>query len=166
MLDKEYREWLGRSDFTDVMNRRAEELYDVVEAEPDEDGLIECPLLPLRDMVMFTHMVTPLFVGREKSLAAINAAQANGQIVLAVTQISSEVEDPGPDDWYPVGVELAVGRTLRMPDNSTSVLAQVRRRVQLVLTLPSQPYYVANARVSEQPTPPPLQTEPSTLSAS
>src|SRR5258708_19929238 len=110
MLDKEYREWLGRSDFTDVMNRRAEELYDVVEAEPDEDGLIECPLLPLRDMVMFPHMVTPLFVGREKSLAAINAAQTNGQIVLAVTQISSAVEDPGPDDCYPPRLHLPLRR--------------------------------------------------------
>ena len=147
MLDKEYREWLARSEFTDVMNRRTEELYDVVEAEPDEDGLIECPLLPLRDMVMFPHMVTPLFVGREKSLAAINAAQAKNQTLLAVTQISSEVEDPGPDDWYPVGVELAVGRTLRMPDNSTSVLAQGRRRVQIVRIVRSEPYYVAKARV-------------------
>ncbi len=159
MLDKEYREWLARSEFPDAMNRRAEELYDVVEAEPDEDGLIECPLLPLRDTVMFPHMVTPFFVGREKSLAAINAAQTRNQTLLAVTQISSEVEDPGPDDWYPVGVEVAVGRTLRMPDNSTSVLAQGRRRVQIVRIVRTKPYYVAKARVVEEPTGKPRETE-------
>src|SRR5579859_4923345 len=106
MLDKEYREWLVRNEFSDVMNRRAEELYDVTEAEPDEDGLIECPLIPLRDMVLFPHMVTPLFVGREKSMAAIGAAQAAGRTLLAVTQISPDAEDPGPDEWYPVGVEI------------------------------------------------------------
>jgi ATP-dependent Lon protease len=159
MLEKEYREWLVRSEFGDVMNRRAEELYDVVEAEPDDDGLIECPLLPLRDMVMFPHMVTPLFVGREKSLAAINAAQATNQTLLAVTQISPDVEDPGPDDWYPVGVEVAVGRTLRMPDNSTSVLAQGRRRVQIVRITRTDPYYVAKARVVDEPTGKPRETE-------
>jgi ATP-dependent Lon protease len=159
MLDKEYREWLGRSEFTDVMNHRAEELYDVVEAEPDEDGLIECPLLPLRDMVMFPHMVTPLFVGREKSLAAINAAQAASQTLLAVTQISPDVEDPGPDDWYPVGVEVAVGRTLRMPDSSTSVLAQGRRRVRIVSIVRTEPYYVAKARLVDEPTGKPRETE-------
>jgi ATP-dependent Lon protease len=159
MLDKEYREWLVRNEFSDVMNRRAEELYDVTEAEPDEDGLIECPLIPLRDMVLFPHMVTPLFVGREKSMAAISAAQAAGRTLLAVTQISPDAEDPGPDEWYPVGVELAVGRTLRMPDNSTSVLAQGRRRVQIVRVVRSEPYYVVKARLVDEPTGKPRETE-------
>jgi ATP-dependent Lon protease len=159
MFEKEYREWLVRSEFAEAMSRRAEELYDVTEAEPDDDGLIECPLLPLRDMVMFPHMVTPLFVGREKSLAAINAAQGAGQTLLAVTQINPEVEDPGPDDWYPVGVEVAVGRTLRMPDNSTSVLSQGRRRIQVVAVTRAEPYYIAKARVIEEPTGKPRETE-------
>ena len=159
MVEREYREWLARSEFADSMGRRAEELYDVAEAEPDDDGLIECPLLPLRDMVMFPHMVTPLFVGREKSLAAINAAQSANKTLLAVTQMNPDVEDPGPDDWYSVGVELAVGRTLRMPDNSTSVLAQGRRRIQIVAVTRSEPYYVAKARVLDEPVGKPRETE-------
>ncbi len=141
------------------MSRRTEELYDITEAEPDDDGLIECPLLPLRDMVMFPHMVTPLFVGREKSLAAITAAQASGKTLLAVTQINPEVEDPGTEDWYAVGVEVAVGRMLRMPDNSTSVLAQGRRRIQVVAITQAEPYYVAKARIIDEPTGRPRETE-------
>jgi ATP-dependent Lon protease len=156
---KEYREWLVRSEFAEAMSRRAEELYDIVEAEPDDDGLIECPLLPLRDMVMFPHMVTPLFVGREKSLAAIHAAQAGNQTLLAVTQLDPDQEDPGPADWYPVGVEVAVGRMLRMPDNSTSVLAQGRRRVQIVSVTQTEPYFRARARIVEEPAGKPRETE-------
>ena len=159
MLEKEYREWLVRSEFADSMGRRAEELYDIAEAEPDDDGLIECPLLPLREMVMFPHMVTPLFVGREKSLAAIHAAQAANRTLLAVTQINPDVEDPGANDWFPVGVEVAVGRMLRMPDNSSSVLAQGRRRVQIISISQSEPYYIAKARVVEEPTGKPRETE-------
>jgi ATP-dependent Lon protease len=159
MIEKEYREWLVRSEFADAMGRRAEELYDIVEADPDENGLIECALLPLRDMVMYPHMVTPLFVGREKSLAAIRSAQAGNRTLLAVTQINAETEDPGPDDWYPVGVEIAVGRMLRMPDNSTSVLAQGRRRIEIVSVIQTEPYYTARARVIEEPTGKPRETE-------
>ena len=148
-----------RSEFAEAMSRRAEELYDITEAEPDDDGLIECPLLPLRDMVMFPHMVTPLFVGREKSLAAINAAHANNQTLLAVSQINADVEEPGVDDWYPVGVEVAVGRMLRMPDSSTSVLAQGRRRIQIVSITQIEPYFIARARVIEEPVGKPRETE-------
>ncbi|MCC7359342.1 MAG: endopeptidase La [Anaerolineales bacterium] len=157
--DHEYREWLARPDYAETMSRRAEELYDIGEAEPDDDGLIELPLLPLRDMVMYPHMVTPLFVGREKSLAAIRAAQAANQTLLAVTQTDPQVEDPGPDDWHTVGLELAVGRMLRMPDSTTSVLAQGRRRVQVVAVTKTEPYYRAKARVIEEPTGKPRETE-------
>ncbi len=159
MFERNDRERLVRSDFAEAMSRRAEELYDVVEALPDDDGLIECPLLPLRDMVMFPHMVTPLFVGREKSLAAINAAHAANQTLLAVTQINPEIEDPGPDDWHTVGVELAAGRMLRMPDNSTSVLAQGRRRIEIVAVTQVEPFYRAKARVVDEPTGKPRETE-------
>jgi len=159
MFDKEYRAMLFRSDFTEAMSRRAEELYDLPEAEPDDDGLIECALLPLRDMVMFPHMVTPLFVGREKSMAAISAANAENATLIAVTQTNPEVEDPTPQDWYTVGVEVAVGRMLRMPDGSTSVLAQGRRRVEIVEVTRTEPYYVVRARPVYEPTDKPRETE-------
>jgi ATP-dependent Lon protease len=157
--DTEYREWLIQSELAEAMSRRAEELYDVLEAEADDDGLIELPLLPLRDIVMFPHMVTPLFVGREKSLAAIQAAHARNQTLITVTQRNPEIEDPGPDDWHAVGTEVAVGRALRMPDSSTSVLGQGRRRVQVVSVARREPYFVAKARPLPDPTDKPRETE-------
>jgi ATP-dependent Lon protease len=159
MFEREFREWLTRSEFAEAMNQQAEELYDMVEAEPDDDGLIECPLLPLRDMVMFPHMVTPLFVGREKSMAAIHAANARRRTMIAVTQISPEAEDPNPDELYPVGVEIAVGRMLRMPDNTTSVLAQGRRRVEVVAVTQTEPFFMVKARPVYEPTEKPRETE-------
>ena len=59
--------------FPEALGHHAEDLHEIREAEPDEDGLIECPLIPLRDMVMFPHMLTPLLAGRENSLAAVLA---------------------------------------------------------------------------------------------
>lgn len=155
----DYREWLMRSDFAEAMTRRAEELYDVAEAEPDDDGLIELPVLALRDMVMFPHMVTPLFVGREKSLAAISAAQLDELTLIAVAQHNPEIEDPGPADLHLIGTEIAVGRLLRMPDSSSSVLAQGRRRVEIVSLIQTEPYYVAKARPIYEPTEKPRATE-------
>ncbi len=155
MFDREFRHQLMRSDFAEAMNRRAEELYEIAEAAPDEEGLIECALLPLRDMVMFPHMVTPLFVGREKSMAAIQAANANNLTMIAATQINPEVEDPIIEDLYQVGTEIAVGRMLRMPDGAHSVLAQGRRRVEIVSVTQTEPYYVVKARpVYESPAKP------------
>src|SRR6185436_12245797 len=117
------------------------------------------PLLSLRDMVLFPHMVTPLFVGREKSLAAINAANASNLTMIAVTQITPEVDEPMLEDLYQVGVELAVGRILRMPDGTTSVLAQGRRRVEIVSITQTEPYYMVKARPVYEPTEKPRETE-------
>jgi len=134
-------------------------LYEVAEAEPDEEGLIECALLPLRDMVMFPHMVTPLFVGREKSMAAIQAANARNLTMIAATQTNPEIEDPTIEDLYQVGVEIAAGRMLRMPDGTNSVLAQGRRRVEIISATQTEPYYVVKARPVYEPTEKPRETE-------
>jgi ATP-dependent Lon protease len=157
--NKDYREMLMRSELADALSRRADELYEVAEAEPDVDGLIECPLLPLRDMVLFPHMLTPLFVGREKSLAAINAANASNLTLIAATQLDPEVEEPTPMDVHQVAVEVAVGRMLRMPDSTTSVLAQGRRRVEIVAVTQTEPFYMVKARPIYEPTEKPRETE-------
>jgi ATP-dependent Lon protease len=133
-------------EFGEALHRRTEELYQVPDALPDADGLIECAVLPLRDLVVFPRMVSPIFIAREASLLAIEDAQENDQTVIALVQRDSDQDDPGPGDFLPTGVELAVGRLLSMPDGSNSALVQGRRRVELVEFTQVEPYLRARAR--------------------
>ncbi len=142
-------DWFSREDedeFGEALHRRTEELYGVQDALPDEQGLIECPVLPLRDLVIFPRMVSPIFVGRESSLLAIEEAQIEDQTMIALFQRDPEQENPGPQDFFPIGVEIAVGRLLSMPDGSSSALIQGRRRLELVEITQFEPFLVARAR--------------------
>lgn len=117
-----------------------------VEELDSEDGIIECPFLPLRDVVLFPQMVMPLFIGRERSLAAIRAAVNNEETLIVASQIDSDVLDPEEDDIFPIGTQITIGRVLRMPDSSTSVLAQGRRRVEILEFIQWTPYIRVRAR--------------------
>ena len=116
-----------------------------------DDGMIECPFLALRDVVLFPQMVMPLFVGRERSLAAIKAAVANDENLIVSAQKDADMQDPLFEDIYVTGTEIVMGRTLRLPDDTVSVLAQGRRRVQLVEFTQFEPYVRVRARVIEEP---------------
>ncbi len=137
-------------DFGDMLHHRTEELYSVPDTEPDQDGLIECPVLPLRDLVVFPRMVSPVFLSQESSLLAVEEAHLSDQTVIALTQRDPDQDEPGPDDFYLIGVEMAVGRLLSMPDNSSSALVQGRRRVEVVEFVQKRPYLVARARLVEE----------------
>src|SRR5512135_316272 len=132
--------------FNLALSQRTEELYRVPNLEPNEDGLIEAPVLPLRDLVIFPRMVSPMFVGRESSLLAVQDAQAKNQTLIGLVQKDPEVEDPKPADFLTVGVEMAVGRLLSMPDGSSSALVQGRRRVEIVDFVRTRPYMKVRAR--------------------
>ncbi|MBI5945706.1 MAG: endopeptidase La [Chloroflexi bacterium] len=119
--------------------------------EPNADGLIEAVVLPLRDMVIFPRMVSPIFVGREASLLAVQEAQHKEQTVIGLTQKNSELDEPGVDDFLPIGVEMAVGRLLSMPDGSRSALVQGRKRVEIVEFIRTKPYLKVRARVINEP---------------
>jgi ATP-dependent Lon protease len=143
-------DWYLRDDddeIGDALHRRTEELYSIPDTIPGEDGLIECPVLPLRDLVVFPRMVSPIFVGREASMIAIEEAQNNDQTVIALTQRDPDVDRPEADDFIPVGVEMAIGRLLNMPDGSSSALVQGRRRVELVEFTQLEPYMRVRARL-------------------
>jgi ATP-dependent Lon protease len=147
-------DWLLNEDeeeFGDALHRRTEELYDVPDAIPDEEGVIECPVLPLRDLVVFPRMVSPIFVGRESSILAIEATQANEQTMIAMIQRDADVDEPGPEDFFPVGVEIAVGRLLSMPDGSSSALVQGRRRLEILEFIQREPYLIARAQRIHEP---------------
>src|SRR5574341_307199 len=132
--------------FNLAVSQRTEELYRVPNHEPDEDGLIEAAVLPLRDLVVFPRMVSPIFVGREASLLAVQDAQAKNQTVIGLVQKDPEVDDPKPADFFPIGIEMAVGRLLSMPDGSSSALVQGRRRVEVVDFVRTRPYLKVRAR--------------------
>ena len=132
--------------FGEAVHRRTEELYTVPDATPDSEGLIECPVLPLRDLVIYPHMVAPVFVGREASLLAIEEAQMDNHTIIALTQRDANIENPKISDFLTTGVEMAVGRLVSMPDGSSSALAQGRRRLELVEFTQSDPFMVAKAR--------------------
>ncbi len=140
--------WNEEEDNFDLtLSQRTEELYRVPNMEPNADGLIEAAVLPLRDLVVFPRMVSPIFVGRESSLLALQEAQRKEQTVIGLTQRDPEVDQPGPEDFLPVGVEMAVGRLLNMPDGSYSALVQGRHRVEVVEFIRTKPYLKARVRV-------------------
>jgi ATP-dependent Lon protease len=142
-------DWYFRDDdqeFGEALHRRTEELYTVPDTLADADGLIECPVLPLRDMVVFPHMVSPLFVARDTSVIAIEEAHLADQTVIALTQKDPDQDDPGIEDFVPIGVEIAVGRLLSMPDDSNSALIQGRRRIEVVEFTQTEPYLKVKAR--------------------
>ena len=114
------------------------------------DGYIECPFMPLRDVVLYPQMVMPLFVGRERSLAAVKAASSNDENLIVAAQHDAEELDPGYDDMFVIGTEITAGRILRLPDDTTSVLAQGRRRVELVEFTQLYPYIRVRARIIDE----------------
>ena len=137
----------NEDEFDLTLSQRTEELYRIPNLEPKADGLIEAAVLPLRDMVIFPRMVSPIFIGREASLLALEEAQSKEQTVIGLTQRDPDVEDPGIEDFLPIGVEMAVGRLLDMPDGSHSALVQGRRRLEITEFLQLKPYIRVRARI-------------------
>ena len=82
------------------------------------------PVLPLRDIVVFPHMIVPLFVGREKSVRALEAAMAGDKQIFLLSQLDPANEDPGSDDLYEVGTVATVMQLLKLPDGTVKVLVE------------------------------------------
>ncbi|MDQ2805958.1 MAG: endopeptidase La [Chloroflexota bacterium] len=125
----------------------------------DVGEAVQLPVIPLRDMVIFPHMVTQFFVGRDISLAAVAAATAADGRILAVAQREPETEDVTPADLYPVGVEVAIGRVLKMPDGTTALLVQGQRRIAVTGYSQTTPFLCAEGHVVPEPTTRQLPTE-------
>ncbi len=93
---------------------------------------LKLPLLPLRDIVVFPHMIVPLFVGREKSVAALEMAMAGDKEILLVAQLDPGQDDPGRDDLYDMGVTATVLQLLKLPDGTVRVLVEGKQRARLL----------------------------------
>ena len=89
------------------------------------------PLLPLRDVVVFPHMVIPLFVGREKSIVALERAMENGKHIALVAQHDAALEEPGEEEIYKVGVLANILQLLKLPDGTVKVLVEGKQRIRL-----------------------------------
>ncbi|MBE9537362.1 MAG: endopeptidase La [Proteobacteria bacterium] len=89
----------------------------------------QLPLLPLRDIVVFPNMVVPLFVGREKSIEAIEKAMDQGNDIVLVTQRDAKVNDPQQEDLYEIGTVASIMQLLRLPDSTVKVLVEGKKRV-------------------------------------
>src|SRR6187402_3408835 len=98
------------------------------------------PILPVRNTVLFPHVVTPLFVDRDRSLRAIEESMGGERTLVVLAQRDPEIERPGESDLYTIGTEAVVGRMLKMPDGSTSALVQGQRRVRVIGFDADEPY--------------------------
>jgi len=109
------------------------------------------PVLPLRDVVVYPHMVIPLFVGREKSIRALDAAMAGGKQILLVAQKSAEVDDPGSGDVYEVGTLATILQLLKLPDGTIKVLVEGVRRARLAdLAAEEDDYFSAGVEILDE----------------
>ena len=97
------------------------------------------PLLPLRDIVVFPGMVVPLFVGREKSVAALEAAMAGEKDIFLLAQLDPGCDDPDRDDLYDTGVIASVLQLLKLPDGTVRVLVEGQDRARPVGLRAGQP---------------------------
>jgi ATP-dependent Lon protease len=91
----------------------------------------QLPLLPLRDIVVFPHMIVPLFVGRDKSVAALEAAMAADKEIFLVAQIDPAEDDPAREDLYEMGVTATVLQLLKLPDGTVRVLVEGKQRARM-----------------------------------
>ena len=93
---------------------------------------VNLPLLPLRDIVVFPSMVIPLFVGRDKSITALNETMKQDKKIILVTQKNSEIDDPKKNDIFMYGCESNILQLLKLPDGTVKVLVEGNKRVKIL----------------------------------
>ncbi len=108
------------------------------------------PLLPLRDIVVFPHMIVPLFVGREKSVRALEEVMRADKQILLATQKSAADDDPATDAIYESGVVASVLQLLKLPDGTVKVLVEGGRRMTIKRFLDNEAYFEAEAELVEE----------------
>ena len=106
------------------------------ELEEQPGRVLKVPLLPLRDILVFPATVVPLFVGREKSILALENAMSAGKEILLAAQVKAKTNDPEKDDIYEVGTISSILQFLRLPDGTVKVLVEGQRRARPATVLP------------------------------
>jgi ATP-dependent Lon protease len=109
--------------------------------------LVDLPLLPLRDVVVFPHMVIPLFVGRPKSIKALETAMESGKSILLVAQKTAAQDDPTPQDLYDTGSVATVLQMLKLPDGTVKVLVEGNQRARVLEVTDTETHLTARAEI-------------------
>ena len=108
------------------------------------------PVLPLRDIVVFPHMIVPLFVGREKSIAALEEVMREDKQILLVAQKNASQDEPGPGDLYPVGTISSVLQLLKLPDGTVKVLVEGGRRARILRFADNPRFFQVEAELLQE----------------
>ena len=117
----------------------------------DRDEIPEIlPLIPLRDLTLFPNLVVPLFVGRERSIEALEEAMRKGHVVALVTQREAETQDPGHEDMYEIGCVAAIMQELKLPDGTAKALVEGIQRFRVVEFVQTDPYFLARVELIEE----------------
>jgi len=117
------------------------------------------PLLPLRDMVVFPYMVVPLFVGREKSINALEEAMNSDKGILLAAQKSAKTNDPSPEDIYTVGTVSTIIQLLRLPDGTVKILVEGKKRARIRRYLPRIDFFLVEIEEIEEDNATTVETE-------
>ncbi|MGH9390643.1 MAG: LON peptidase substrate-binding domain-containing protein, partial [Vicinamibacteria bacterium] len=113
---------------------------------------LRVPLLPLRDIIVFPHMVVPLFVGRQKSIRALEEAMAKQKFILLAAQKDAKTNDPGEEDIFAVGTLGTVVQLLRLPDGTVKVLVEGKKRARILRYVDSSNFFLVEAEEIEPAT--------------
>ncbi len=126
-------------------------MSDTQTGAPEFDRERVYPVLPLRDIVVFPGMIVPLFVGREKSVKALEEVMRDDKHILVVTQKNAQDDDPAPEDIYETGTIASVLQLLKLPDGTVKVLVEGLHRAKIDRYLQTTDYFEAEASALEEP---------------
>ncbi|WP_372870685.1 endopeptidase La [Shewanella sp.] len=127
----------------------------------EREAHFELPVLPLRDVVVYPHMVIPLFVGREKSIRCLETAMAQDKQIMLVAQRDAELDEPAADDIFEVGTIASILQLLKLPDGTVKVLVEGGRRARVARFTQEEPFFIA--RIDELPSDPLAEKEEEVL---
>jgi len=153
-MDNKVRIKINPAEFSDYMDSETQ-FIPIVGEDGDElemsDEPIpdELPILPLRNTVLFPGVIVPISIGREKSMKLIRDVQKKKGFLGAVSQIDYKIDEPTPGDLYRIGTVAKIIKILEMPDNSTSVIIQGRKRFAWNRIVSEDPYFSASITVLE-----------------
>ncbi|MGQ1890010.1 endopeptidase La [Thermophagus sp. OGC60D27] len=131
----------GNAEYIPIIGEEIEQDTDEIPV-PDE-----LPVLPLRNTILFPGVIVPIAIGREKSHRLINDVKESNGYFGTLTQIDFKVDDPGIDDLYKTGTVARIVKILQMPDNSTTVIIQGKKRFELVEMVSEDPYFIGRIHV-------------------